>query len=393
MRRIPLDRARRIVLGAQGLTASRPTGKVDIRHLRKMFRTIGVLQIDSVNVLERAHHLTAFSRLGDHEKDLPWDALGRRELFEYWGHEAAFLPVETWPLWRHKMDQPIQWRRARELNEREPGYIDSIEEDVARRGPLTTSDLEDPGDHHGPWWGWPKGKVALETLFAQGRITVSGRRNFTRYYDIAERVIPVEHFTAEPVPRGDAHRTLVMMGAKSLGIGTLSDLVDYYRLPKPEGRAVVTDLAATGALEEVEVEGWTHPAYLHPAASVPRKVDQVRLLCPFDNLIFFRDRIERLFRFHYRIEIYVPKPKRQYGYYVLPVLIGDELAGRIDLKADRQAGVLRVPGAFSEDGQDAVRVAAAVGGELRLMADWLGLGQIEIGRKGNLAGALRRAVE
>ena len=143
MRRIPLDRARRIVLGAQGLTASRPTGKVDIRHLRKMFRTIGVLQIDSVNVLERAHHLTAFSRLGDHEKDLPWDALGRRELFEYWGHEAAFLPVETWPLWRHKMDQPIQWRRARELNEREPGYIDSIEEDVARRGPLTTSDLED----------------------------------------------------------------------------------------------------------------------------------------------------------------------------------------------------------------------------------------------------------
>jgi uncharacterized protein YcaQ len=140
-----------------------------------MFRTIGVLQIDSVNVIERAHHLTAFARLGDHEKDLPWDALVRRELFEYWGHEAAFLPVETWPLWRHKMDQPVQWRRARELNEAEPGYIDSVEEEVARSGPLTTSDLVDPGDSHGPWWGWPKGKVALEALFAQGRVTVSGR--------------------------------------------------------------------------------------------------------------------------------------------------------------------------------------------------------------------------
>jgi len=183
-----------------------------------------------------------------------------------------------------------------------------------------------------------------------------------------------------------------MMGAKSLGIGTLSDLVDYYRLPKPEGRAVVTHLAATGALEEVEVEGWSHTAYLHPEASVPRKVDQVRLLCPFDNLIFFRDRIERLFGFHYRIEIYVPKPKRQYGYYVLPVLIGDELAGRIDLKADRHAGVLRVPGSFIEDGQDPVRVATAVAGELRLMAGWLGLGEIVIGRKGNLASALRGAV-
>jgi len=169
MRKIPLERARRIVLGAQGLAVPRPEGRVDVRHLRKMFRTIGVLQIDSVNVIERAHHLTAFARLGDHEKDLPWDALVRRELFEYWGHEAAFLPVETWPLWRHKMDQPVQWRRARELNEAEPGYIDSVEEEVARSGPLTTSDLEDPGYRHGPWWGWPKGKVALEALFAQGR--------------------------------------------------------------------------------------------------------------------------------------------------------------------------------------------------------------------------------
>ena len=392
MRKIPLERARRIVLGAQGLAAPRPEGRVDVRHLRKMFRTIGVLQIDSVNVIERAHHLTAFARLGDHEKDLPWEALVRRELFEYWGHEAAFLPVETWPLWRHKMDQPVQWRRARELNEVEPGYIDSVEEEVARNGPLTTSDLEDPGDRHGPWWGWPKGKVALESLFAQGRVTVSGRNNFTRYYDIPERVIPEEHLTAEPVPRSEAQQTLVMMGAKSLGIGTLSDLVDYYRLPKPEGRAVVTHLAATGALEEVEVEGWSHTAYLHPEASVPRKVDQVRLLCPFDNLIFFRDRIERLFGFHYRIEIYVPKPKRQYGYYVLPILVGDELVGRIDLKADRHAGVLRVPGSFIEDGQDPVRVATEVAGELRLMAGWLGLEEIAIGRKGNLASALRGAV-
>lgn len=392
MRRIPLERARRIVLGAQGLATPRPSGRVDVRHLRRMFRTIGVVQIDSVNVLARAHHLTAFARLGDHERDLPWSAMQRRELFEYWGHEAAFLPVETWPLWRHKMDRMGEWRRVRELREREPGYIDAVEQEVARRGALTTSDLEDPGDRDGPWWGWSKGKVALEYLFARGRLTISERRNFTRYYDLPERVIPAEHLNAEPVPLAEAQRTLVMMGAKALGLGTLSDLVDYYRLPKTQGRAIVTDLAVEGVLEEVEVEGWKQPAYLHPEVSIPRKAEQVRLLCPFDNLVFFRERMERLFGFHYRIEIYVPAPQRRYGYYVLPLLVGDALVGRIDIKADRDAGVLRVPGAFLEDGGDPVAIAAAAAEELRLMALWLGLGDVAVGRKGGLAAALRIAV-
>lgn len=392
MRKIPLERARRIALGAQGLDSPRPSGRVDVRHLRKMFRTIGVLQIDSVNVIERAHHLTSFARLGCHQKDLAWDALDSRELFEYWGHVASFLPIETWPLWRHKMDRMGKWSRVLELEEREPGYIDSVEEEIARRGALAPADLEDPGDRAGPWWGWSKGKIALEYLFARGRLTVSGRLNFTRYYDLAERVIPAEHFNSEPVPRTDAHRRLLMMGAKSLGIGTTTDLADYYRLPIVEARSAISDLAAEGQLEEVEVEGWNEPTFLHPEVRTPRTVEQVRLLCPFDNLIFFRDRVERLFRFHYRIEIYVPKPERRFGYYVLPLLIGDRLVGRVDVKADRAAKKLRIPGAFTEDGVDRVFAARHLADELRLMAGWLGLEEIVVGRRGNLIGALRAAI-
>ena len=392
MRKIPLERARRIAIGAQGLDAPRPTGKVDIRHLRKMFRTIGVLQIDSVNVLERAHHLTSFARLGAHGQDLLGRAMGSREIFEYWGHVASFLPVETWPLWRHKMDGLRIWQRASELEEREPGYIDRVEEEVAQRGPLATSDLDDPGDRGGPWWGWAKGKVALEVLFARGRVTVSERNNFARRYDLSERVIPTEFFNATPVPRADAHRRLLMMGAESLGIGTAADLADYYRLPIVEARAAIADLAAEGRLEEVEVEGWSDPAFLHPKVRTPRTVDQVRLLCPFDNLIFFRERVERLFGYHYRIEIYVPKPKRQFGYYVLPLLVGDRLVGRVDLKADRAAKTLRVPGAFAEDGVDTVHAARCMADELVRMAEWLGLAEIAIGRKGNLVPELAKRV-
>lgn len=392
MRKIPLERARRIAIGAQGLDAPRPTGKVDIRHLRKMFRTIGVLQIDSVNVLERAHHLTSFARLGAHGQDLLGRAMGGREIFEYWGHVASFLPVETWPLWRHKMDGLRIWQRARELEEREPGYVDRVEEEVAQRGPLAASDLDDPGDRGGPWWGWAKGKVALEVLFARGRVTVSERNNFARRYDLSERVIPTEFFNATPVPRADAHRRLLMMGAESLGIGTAADLADYYRLPIVEARAAIADLAAEGRLEEVEVEGWSDPAFLHPKVRTPRTVEQVRLLCPFDNLIFFRERVERLFGYHYRIEIYVPKPKRQFGYYVLPLLVGDRLVGRVDLKADRAAKTLRVPGAFAEDGVDTVHAARCMADELVRMAEWLGLAEIAIGRKGNLIPELAKRV-
>ncbi len=392
MRKIPLERARRLALGAQGLDGPRPGGKVDARHLRKMFRTIGVLQIDSVNVLERAHHLTSFARLGVHGQGLLGAAMERREIFEYWGHVASFLPVETWPLWRHKMEGMEKWSRVLELEEREPGYIESVEEEVARRGALAPADLEDPGDRAGSWWGWSKGKIALEYLFACGKLTVSQRRNFTRYYDLAERVIPVAHFNAEPVPRADAHRTLLMMGAKALGIATVTDLVDYYRLPIVEARAAITELAAEGRLEEVDVEGWNEPTYLHPEVRTPRTVEQVRLLCPFDDLIFFRDRVERLFGFHYRVEIYVPRPQRRFGYYVLPLLVGDRLIGRVDLKADRANRKLLVPGAFAEDGAAGEVMARQLADELRLMAGWLGLGEIAVGRKGNLVDGLKNVL-
>jgi hypothetical protein len=221
---------------------------------------------------------------------------------------------------------------------------------------------------------------------------VSQRRNFTRYYDLAERVIPAAHFNAEPVPRADAHRTLLMMGAKALGIATVTDLVDYYRLPIVEARAAITELAAEGRLEEVDVEGWNEPTYLHPEVRTPRTVEQVRLLCPFDNLIFFRDRVERLFGFHYRVEIYVPRPQRRFGYYVLPLLVGDRLIGRVDLKADRANRKLLVPGAFAEDGAAGEVMARQLADELRLMADWLGLGEIAVGRKGNLVDGLKNVL-
>ncbi len=392
MRKISRARVRRMVLAAQGLAAPRPSGRVDVRHLRRMFRATGVLQIDSVNVVERAHHLTSFTRLGVHDRDLVWHAMGRRELFEYWGHEASFLPIETWPLWKHKMERIGMWRRARALHESDPGYFGSVEEEVAARGPLAPGDLGDGGDRAGPWWGWSKGKIALEYLFAKGRLAVAERRNFARYYDLSERVIPPKHFNAEPIPEEHARRALLMMGARSLGIGTAADIADYYRVPIVEARAAIADLAAEGALEEVEVEGWSHPAFVHPEARTPRRVEQVRLLCPFDSLMFFRDRVERLFDFHYRIEIYVPRPRRVHGYYVLPLLVGDRFVGRVDLKADRKAGRLLVPGAFAEDGADSGFVARHMASELRLMAEWLNLGEIAVGRKGNLVGELRKRV-
>jgi uncharacterized protein YcaQ len=393
VRRLTVAQARRAALAAQGLAAPRPKSP-NIGHLVRAIRSIGVLQIDSVNVVERAHHLTLFTRLGPHDTGLLERALDERRIFEYWGRMASLCPIEDFPLYRWKMDRYGEgnWRWIQEIKEKAPGYIESVYRQVAERGPLTTSELEEPGDRSGPWWGWADGKVVLEYLFAAGRITVSHRKNFTRYYDLTERVIPEEHFAAQPVETSSAQRRMLLEAARSLGVGTARDLIDYYWIRPAQGRPILTGLVADGSLVEVEVTGWKEPAYTLPEVKVPRSVDARTLINPFDTHAFNRDRLLRLHDFHYRIEIYVPQPKRVYGYYVFPFLLGDDLVARVDLKADRKAGVLRVHGAFLEEGQDPKRVARELAIELAEMARWLGLGELEVGNKGDLAGELRRAV-
>ena len=394
MKRLTLAQVRRAHIAAQGLAEPRPTGTPDIRHVRKAMKAMGVLQIDSVNVVERAHHLTLFSRIGPYDRSLLWRALQRREIFEYWAHMASFVPVADWPLWKHRMEYHQQhgWRTIRQLREEAPGYVESVYRQVAERGPLTASDLDEPGERKGPWWGWADGKHVLEWLFECGTLAVAERRNFTRYYDIAERVIPDGHRLAPTIPEDEAHRILLLRAAEKMVVGSAKGLADYFRLPIIPARAAVDALAREGALVPIEVEGWNERVFMHPAARFPRVIEARALLNPFDPIVWFREQTERLYGFHYRVEIYVPAPKRVHGYYVFPFLLGDELVARVDIKADRRAGVLRVPGAFLVDGQDRVRVARELSIELGEMARWLGLGEIEVGKKGGLSAELRKAV-
>jgi uncharacterized protein YcaQ len=357
-----------------------------------VFATLGTVQIDSVNVVARAHRITLFSRLGRYDPELIARAYRRRELFEYWGHMASLLPIADWPLFRHRMDSITPGNRTNRLMREEPGYIERVLDEVQDRGPLAAAGLEDPGDRSGPWWGWSKGKVALEWLFATGRITVADRRNFTRLYDVPERVIP-EAVLSTPVPSPDeATRTLTLRAARALGIGTAADIADYYRLPTAVVRGALGDLTDAGLLQRTAVAGWRDEAYLDPDAPVPRSVSAGSLVGPFDSLIWNRDRVERLFGVHYRIEIYVPRPQRRYGYYVLPFLLGDRLVARVDLKADRSAGLLQVPGAFFEENVDGASVAGPLADELWSMAEWLGMERVNVANRGDLAGSLRSAV-
>ncbi len=391
MRRLKLDQARRIALEAQGFADPAPGGRVDVRHLRRALRRMGLLQIDSVNVVVRSHYMPLFSRLGPYPMDLIDDmAYGRRELFEYWGHEASFLPVERYPLFVWKMKAIKPGRRVKAVFGNHPEYVDRVLEEVRRRGGLTVSELTDPGERTGPWWGHGRGKTALEWHFAKGNLTVTGRRNFARVYDLPERFFPAEVLAAEAPERDDACRQLLLLSARHHGVGTASDLADYYRLHPPTARAMLRDLAAEGLLEQVEVQGWDRPTYLHPEARLPRSITGSALLTPFDPVVWHRHRAETLFGFHYRIEIYVPRPKRIYGYYVMPFLLDGELVGRVDLKADRSSRDLLVRGAFCEPDQEPRRVATAMAPHLQTMAEWLGLHRVRLERRGNLMGDLRR---
>ena len=378
-----------MALAAQGFTDPPPTGRIDLRHVRRVMGRTGLFQIDSVNVLQRAHYVPLFSRLGPYPTRLLDDATySRREFFEYWVHEASIVPIDLHPLMRHRMAARRRSRRATALIETDPGYIDRVLEEVARHGPLTAADLSDPGSSSGSWWGWSKGKVALEYLFAIGSVAVADRRRFVRLYDLAERVVPEEVLGADPPAPDDARRSLLLRAARHLGVGTVDDLIDYYRLRPRSSRPLVEDLVRSGDLVEVAVDGWDQPALLDPEARFARRVIANTMLSPFDPVVFHRPRAQRLFDFHYRIEIYVPPSQRVYGYYVLPYLHGDRIVGRADLKADRAARRLLVRGAWWEDSADG-RAAADWTRALVDLATWLDLGDVAVTDHGNAAPALR----
>jgi len=389
--RLTLAQARRMAVAAQGLHRPRPTGRVDRRQVRSLLDRLGLVQIDSVNVLVRSHELPLWSRLGPHPRGALED-LGRRgEAFEYWVHEASFVPSEQWPI--HRRLEP-HWvdRWASRVEGERPGYLEAVYEEVARNGPLSAGELSDPGTKTGPWWGWNHGKQALELLFAAGRLAVRRRRTFEREYDLPERVLPAS-VLAQPVPSDEEARVILIgIAARALGVATAADLCDYHRLKLTRTRDAIDRLTAEGALEPVEIEGWKDVAYVHPEAARPRAAVASTVLSPFDSLVFFRPRVERLFGFRYRLEIYTPAPKRTYGYYVLPFLLGDRLVGRLDLKSDRQSGVLRVPAAWAEDGVDHGEVAESMARELVGLSAWLGLGDVDVAEKGNLADHLAKAV-
>ncbi|HEU4318802.1 MAG TPA: crosslink repair DNA glycosylase YcaQ family protein [Acidimicrobiia bacterium] len=386
MRKIRNDQARRYALGAQGFIEGRANGRIDVRHFRKVLSQIGLIQLDSVNVFSRAHYMPFFSRLGPYDREALDDWLWQsKELFEYWGHEASLIPVDQHRLFRWRMAQALKWRALAEIEEHDPDYLASVYRQVEESGPLRTRDLEEPGERDSTeMWGWSNGKIALEALFLKGLITASDRPNFNRIYDITDRVVPRESLDAPTPGHDEALAELLMLAATYLGVGTADDLADYHRIKMPAARPVLRRLVESGQLEEVEVEGWDKPGYLRPEATLPRWARGTALLSPFDSLIWYRPRVERIWDFHYRIEIYVPEPKRVYGYYVLPFLLDGDLVARVDLKTDRRDNVLQVKGAFVEPDKDKKAVGRALRKELESVATWLDLDDVTVDRNGNL---------
>jgi uncharacterized protein len=393
MRTVTVDAARRIALGAQGFASARPSGRVDTRHFRRVMNNLGLVQLDSVNVCIRTHYMPFYSRIGPYDRDRLDDWLNDgAEHFEYWAHEAAVLPVDRYPLWRWKMDETRPWRRAQALIDAHPGLLDAVLAQVEEAGPLTVSDLDAPNHRNEAWWGYGPGKVALEVLFAEGKLAALRTDNFMRHYDVPQRMIPRAHLDADPPPREVAYRELLRSGVRHHGIGTAHDIADYFRLHVPTARPILEAMADRGEIEQVSVPGWRGPVYLDPDTTRPRSITGATLLSPFDPVVWYRERAERLFGFRYRIEIYVPEDKRVHGYYVLPFMLDGRLVARVDLKADRREGKLLVRSAFVEDDEDPVGVSDALAGELLRFASWLGLEEIRVGRRGNLVSSLRGRV-
>jgi uncharacterized protein len=384
---------RRIALGAQGFADPRPTGRVDRRHLRRILDRMGLIQIDSVNVLVRSQELPLFARLGPHPRSLIPDATRSGELFEYWVHEASLIPTEQYHLHRWRMDAPFPWPGFRRWFAEHPDYIEQIYERVVEIGPLVAGDLKARVGRKGPWWDHDDGKLALEALFYEGRISARRRPNdFARVYDITERMIAPDVLARPALAEHEARKELLVLAAKYHGVGTIKDLCDYHRLKPTASREALGELVEEGRLIEVTVREWGQPAFKHPEATIPRRIGARALLSPFDPVVWNRERALRVFGFHYRIEIYTPAPKRQYGYYVLPFLLGDAIVGRVDLKADRSNSALLVQSAWTEPDVDEREVAAELLEELRLMASWLELDRIEVTDRGDLGPRLAQLV-
>lgn len=386
--------AKRIALAAQGFAEPRPK-KPGAPEMKALINRLRLIQIDSVNVLVRAHYMPFFSRLGPYPRELLEELAYREQhIFEQWAHEACYIPLSDYPLFRHRMEHGRMWGGddLRGLPQERLDYFDSILAEVRARGPVTTGELESEGKRKG-WWGWSHAKIALEYQFAHGRLAVRDRRNFTRVYDVAERVFPEEILTQPAMPPDEAQRQMLRNSLSALGVGTLRDIRDYYRFRRmAEAATRLHELVDAGEVIPVRVEGWKDPAYARADAVLPQEVRATALLSPFDNLVWDRHRTERMFGFFYRIEIYTPAEKRVHGYYVLPFMHDNEIVARVDLKANRQAGALEVKAAHLEPGARAARTATALAKELKAMQRWLGLERIDVSVNGSLAEPLIRAM-
>jgi uncharacterized protein YcaQ len=391
---LSIDEARRIAIAAQGFTTreTEPTRADMLRTIRR----IGLLQLDSVNVLVRSHYLPLYSRLGPYAVET-LDTLSHkkpRALFEYWGHEASLIPVEYHPLFRWRMDEARSgkgmWGGPSRLARERPDFIRAVMSEIAERGPVGAGELSGGGKSTGNWWGWSDGKRAVEYLFWTGQLTAAGRRGFERLYDLPERAIPARILNTAAVARDDAHRSLLEMAAAAFGVATEADLRDYFRLPVAETKARIADLVDAKVLRPVTVEGWKQQAYLHKHAKAARPVETSALISPFDSLIWMRPRTERLFDFHYRLAFYTPKHKRTQGYYVTPFLLGDKLVARVDLKSDRKNSRLLVLGGHAESHIAPASIAPQLKAELERLAKWLGLKRVAPRGRGELVRALRK---
>jgi uncharacterized protein YcaQ len=397
MESLSASEARRIALAAQGFGQARPT-RWSKRRLVAAIEQLAVVQIDSVNVVSRSHYLPLFSRLGAYPRkmleDLAW---GRKPaLFEYWGHEASLMPLSLQPLLRWRMADAAKgvgaWGYvARYIRDHRP-VIEGALAQVRERGPLAASELDlAKRTGSGGWWEWSEAKRATECLFWMGELTTATRRgSFERVYGLPEQVLPAEIVNAPTPSREDAQRALIAAAGRAMGVATVADLRDYFRMGPAEGKARVEELVEDGALTPVQVEGWRQTGYLAKDAAAPRSIRARALLSPFDNLIWFRERTERLFDVRVRLEIYTPAHKRTHGYYVLPFLQGSAITARVDLKADRKAGVLIVQAAHKEPSARA-DTPADLAAELAVMAEWLGLERVVVVPSGDLAPALGAA--